>query len=273
MTTDTDRSGRADAPTGRALTREHVLDALDELARVEHALCVEHLLVYCALGHDLEPFDGSETARRVALAAQAAFSVARIEMSNLHRVNRGLVVGRRAPQLDPATSIGPASGEDIRFGPLGTAALEGVVGRERALAAAVEARYARLVPVTESPDPSIEPELLDELGLILALCADHTGPLAPFESQLAGVAPSAFVRVARRDPANDFERRLLELSDRHYAGVVATVRAWFAHEDDGGSSLRSPALAAMELLNAVNGLLAQAGLLPTFTSPARSGTA
>ena len=268
MTSDTDRSGRVEAPAATGLTQEQVLDALDELARVEHALCVEYLLVYCGLGHDLEPFDGSDTARRVALAAQEAFNLAMREMRSLQRVNRGLAVGRRPPQLGRATSVAAASGHELRFGRLGPAELEGVVARERDLAAAVEAKYASLAPVVESPDPSIELDLVDQLGLILALGADHTGPLESFESQLAGVPPSALPRITRHDPTTDFERRLLELSDGYYASVVATVHTWFAHEEEGSGSLRSPALAAMEVLNAVNALLAQSGLVPAFTPPA-----
>ncbi len=45
----------SDAP----LNREQVLDKLEQLADVEHALIVEYLTVSCALGHDL-------SARRVA---------------------------------------------------------------------------------------------------------------------------------------------------------------------------------------------------------------
>lgn len=36
------------------LSREQVLDELDFLATVEHALIVEYLSVYCALGYDLD---------------------------------------------------------------------------------------------------------------------------------------------------------------------------------------------------------------------------
>ena len=35
--------------------REQVLDRLEQLADVEHALIVEYLPVSCALGHDLRP--------------------------------------------------------------------------------------------------------------------------------------------------------------------------------------------------------------------------
>jgi hypothetical protein len=41
-----------------SLSREHVLDELEFLATVEHALIVEYLSVCCALGHDLEAGEG-----------------------------------------------------------------------------------------------------------------------------------------------------------------------------------------------------------------------
>jgi hypothetical protein len=38
--------------TGTAAGRDRILDRLDDLAAVEHALCVEYLSIHCALGRD-----------------------------------------------------------------------------------------------------------------------------------------------------------------------------------------------------------------------------
>jgi len=73
--------------------------------------------------------------------------------------------------------------------------------------------------------------------------------------------------VTRHDPADDLERRLLVLSDRWYALIVATVEAWCAFEQELGGILRGRAMSAMDGLNEINGLLVARGLLPAFTRP------
>jgi hypothetical protein len=45
-------------PAGSSLTREQVLDELEFLAKVEHALVIECLSVCYALGYDLGPDEG-----------------------------------------------------------------------------------------------------------------------------------------------------------------------------------------------------------------------
>ena len=58
--------------TQSALTHERVISELDLLASVEHALCVEYLVIHCALGHDQAPADRGEVAQRVSEAAASA---------------------------------------------------------------------------------------------------------------------------------------------------------------------------------------------------------
>lgn len=65
------------------LSREQVLDELEFLATVEHALVVEYLSVGCALGHDLAPEEGGATTNQGHAAAGAASDLARGEMIHL----------------------------------------------------------------------------------------------------------------------------------------------------------------------------------------------
>jgi hypothetical protein len=58
-------AGDQDVATG-PLSHERVLDELEFLAKVEHALVVECLSVCCALGHDL---DGGKAERRPNMVA------------------------------------------------------------------------------------------------------------------------------------------------------------------------------------------------------------
>jgi hypothetical protein len=53
-------------PAGSSLTREQVLDELEFLAKVEHALVIECLSVCYALGYDLGPGDYLRVTRRLA---------------------------------------------------------------------------------------------------------------------------------------------------------------------------------------------------------------
>ena len=82
--------------TQSALTHERVISELDLLASVEHALCVEYLVIHCALGHDQVPADPGEVAQLVSEAAASAAAVAQDEMRHLHGVNRVLVSAGRA---------------------------------------------------------------------------------------------------------------------------------------------------------------------------------
>jgi hypothetical protein len=58
------------------LDRAQVLDDLELLATVEHALIVEYLSVHCALGHDLDAEEGGATTEQGAKASDAAASLA-----------------------------------------------------------------------------------------------------------------------------------------------------------------------------------------------------
>ena len=76
---------------GSPLSREEVLDELGFLATVEHALVVEYLSVFCALGHDLEADEGGATTDEGRNAASAASTLAMDEMFRLRNISFGLV--------------------------------------------------------------------------------------------------------------------------------------------------------------------------------------
>jgi len=88
-----------------SLSREEVLDELEFLATVEHALVVEYLSVFCALGHDLEADEGGATTDEGRNAASAASTLAMDEMFRLKNISFGLVDAGRFAQLGRADSI------------------------------------------------------------------------------------------------------------------------------------------------------------------------
>ena len=112
-------------PAGSSLTREQVLDELEFLAKVEHALVIECLSVCYALGYDLGPDEGGPTTGQGSEAAGAASSLAQQrEMFHLDDLNTALVHANQHAQLDRAASIPGGPGPDIPLGPPDLAQLQ-----------------------------------------------------------------------------------------------------------------------------------------------------
>jgi hypothetical protein len=65
-------AGRRRGAQWTALTADQILDELDDVASIEHSICVEYLSIHCALGHDQEPADDGAAAEPVARAAHSA---------------------------------------------------------------------------------------------------------------------------------------------------------------------------------------------------------
>jgi Ferritin-like len=243
-----------------------ILDQLDELASIEHSLCVEYLSIHCALGHDLEPADDGASAQHVAQAAQAASNAAFSEMRHIRVVNRALVKAGRSPQLARASSIRLESGSEVALGPLDSQQLERLPEREREIASAVDDRYARLRRAVESPTPVFEGELLSEMTSLLSPGPDHSGLASALTEELHGIPPSEYLRALPRQPGDELEQRLLDLNDNCYRLVVGNVQIWFEHEDEVFTA-RGQAIDTMNALNMINRLVVERGLLPAFPPP------
>jgi len=244
------------------LTREQVLDELQDLSTVEHALCVEYLFLQCALGGGVElPPDADPIRRQVEAAAEQAFSLADREMRLLGKINRALVTAGRGPSLDRATAVG-GTGSPVAIAPLTAVQLEGFLDREHAIAAAVDARYA-LLPTTLEPleDPSAE----DPLSLIEFIVKDgsaHAAAFADLQTALADLEPHQYLIAHRDVPADDVELGLREVADEWYGFVLFTLEVGFAQ---GFGT--SPAVSAMIRLGRFLPQLVERGLLPAFTLP------
>jgi len=251
-------------PAGSSLTREQVLDELEFLAKVEHALVIECLSVCYALGYDLGPDEGGPTTGQGSEAAGVASSLAQqSEMFHLDDLNTALVQANQHAQLDRAASIPGGPGPDIPLGPPDLAQLQQLVAREQAIATAVDARYARLAPAVTS-DPVFDGDLLNELQpIIVDHGTGHAAAFAAITDPLAGLAPGDYLRATRRLAADSFEERLLAASDRGYRLIVDALKDQFAT----AGTFSSLAVSAMRVMDDTNRLLAQRGLLPPFTSP------
>lgn len=249
------------------LTREQTLAELEQLAAIEHALIVEYLSVSCVLGHDLDAAEGGPTSPEGRDGAAAAFALAQIEMFHLAAVVRALVsVGRPVP-LARASVISTAGGVQIDLGPPDVEQLPQLVDRGGAIASAVDDRYLRLLPAVTTA-PVFEDDQLDDLRSVIDAGSTHHDGFVGLQDTLPNPLPPELLRAARRQASDSFEQRLLDISDRTYASVLAAMEERFTQEDlfvAGG--FRSLAIAAMETMNEVHRVLVQRGLLPPFTLP------
>jgi hypothetical protein len=130
------------------------------------------------------------------------------------------------------------------------AQLEHLVDREKAIASAVDARYAPICAVLKNEDPFFD-------------CPDHLGALAQLELQLTGLDPATYLHATRREPANESERAALRISDQYYRLIVSSAEASFAHETEL-HELLNRAIDLMDIFDSVNQLLVGGGLLPSF---------
>lgn len=235
-----------------AVTREQVLDELQYFATVEHALLVDYLIIHCALGADAIEDPGPATT-----AAGDAFNMAMDEMRHIKSVNQALRAGGRAPSVDRAAHLIPASGAPIPVGSFTPEQLTTFIKRETAVAAEVDRRWERFGAALSTLGPEAE-GIGDALGQI----PQHTAPVAALVRPLRNLPPSAYLRATRVLPADEFERRSLALSDRYYRTIVATLPASFAYEELSG--LLGNAVSIMFALQSVNRELVRRGVLPSF---------
>ena len=259
----------AGAAVKKRLTPKQVLDALRDIAALEHAHCVHHLRLHAALGGD--PPDGrDDVAPAVREAAAAAYFIAQGDMFHLKDVNRVLVRGGREPVLDRAVQVTPSSGRPIDLGPLTPAQFVTFPKREKAFATALDARYSRLRDaLASSTPPALPPDVRDELeGLIQTASGqgmDHVSRLPTLVEPLAGLSPSEYLQVTGVEPTDELDRRLLALSDEFYGSLLAILREHLADVDGAGPPLRQQAVSRMQDLHKITGLLVLRGLLPPFT--------
>lgn len=251
-----------DATATVTLTREQVLDELEFLATVEHALVVEYLSVCCALGHDLSAAEGGATSPQGQEAAAVASRLAQSEMFHLAPIARVLVRAGRAPELGRASSISSSSGAQIPLDPPTVEQLRHLLERETEIGTAVDWHYAQL-RTSVTPAVFVEAGLLDALSEVVEAGTTHAEGAASLGDALGDPPPPDFLRVPRRETSDTLEQRLMDVSDRAYRLVTTALRSNYNEPDAFG--YRTLATTAMDALEASNRALAQRGLLPAFT--------
>jgi hypothetical protein len=219
--------------------REKLLDELDHLATVEHALCVEYLFLDCALAE-------RGSGENLALAA----------MSQLRQLNDALVLAGQPGNMTRAAQV--RGTPPVAFAPLDASQLDGVLDREYTIAAAVDARYAVAVGLLASV-ADLDPELRDRIAATIASGAGHVAAFVSFRDSLAGLP---FLRPVR-EPADEVESTMRSMSQREYGLIVQLLENHFAGAADD-LTLLALARTAMRTLDDILTLLAERDLLPLF---------
>jgi hypothetical protein len=250
--------GTASAP----LSQAQVLSELDFLATVEHALVVEALSVSYAFGTDLDADEGGTVTDQGRAVADAASSLAQSQMFLMKGVNLALVAAGQFADLGRAASIEDPSGASIPLDPPGLPQLLQLAGRERAIATAVDARYAKLSPAVTSA-PVFDGDLLSQLQSVVEAGTTHAAGFSGLLDALSGLEPGGYLCATRRTAACAFEERLLAASDGCYRLLLASLQEQFGQQ----AGFSSTAISAMDTLNTINHALVQRRLLPPFTSP------
>jgi hypothetical protein len=255
----------AQQPETQSLSRDQVLDEIAFLITVEHALIVEYLSVSCALGYNLEPAPGDPVNQAGRDAAAAGHRLADLLMLRVARLVRIFSAFRpTADVFGRAAEIADASGARISLEPL-SGPLEYLLDREVAIAAAVDARYARLIPAMAVSGPG-DDAFSDDLREVVQQGTHHADGVSELQEPLAGQPVAGLLRATRRSGSTDAEKALFQASDRAYGMVVGALQDFYG-DLQGDNNFRLDALAAMDDLNSLNATMVRAKLLPSFRLP------
>lgn len=224
---------------GTSPTRAQVLDELEFLATVEHALIVEYLTVQYALQAGYED------------AARTANALAVTQMYTLSAVCGALGAAGRTPSLDRAASIA-AGGVDVPFSPAGPAAYARLKDRETALARATDDRYRALAAAAGA-----------ELDEVISTGQTHEAALEQLWTALGDPLPAGLLATVRFDARTDAEADALSGADAAYRVVVTALRAKFA-DAEAFNAYREIAVTAMGAVDGVGRALARDGLVLSF---------
>ena len=253
-------------PHTQSLSKNQVLDELASLVTVEHALIVEYLTVCCALGHDLATTDNGPVNDASREAARRANALAAEAMLHVAALVRALSSVRPAGGLGRAREITDATGTTISLDPPG-GDLTHLLERQQAIAAAVDARYARLIPAM-AVSAAGEDAFSDDLRAAAHAGTNHADQLTELLDDLAGQSVADLLRATERFGSKDTDKVLLRMCDRTYGLVLGALDNFYGGlADDSAGTFRLLALNGMDVMNDVLRTLVHAKLLPRFPLP------
>ncbi|WP_404953967.1 ferritin-like domain-containing protein [Streptomyces sp. 147326] len=260
------------------MTPEKVIEELERLADVEHALCLEYLYAHYSLNAPTVLAPGTNPESPIAqfhAAATEVFSVAVDEMRHLRWVNEVLGVLGRPHKLEPpplGMLIQPESGQVFELKRLTAAQLDWFIKVESTSAelnpGGIDGMYIRLHHTIEKrPDLFPQADRLSHLiKLIIDEGVDHFERFKAVKGHLAEFSEDEYLRMLDKTP-DPLDQRLLQLADLNYALLLGTMKETLALGDRAGGVLIEHARRAMTNFHEVNHLLASRGVAPRFQTP------
>ena len=155
------------------MSREKVIEELQYLATVEHALCVEYLYAHYSLNAPMKLANGAgtESTRRIFAAANEIFSIAVDEMRHLRWVNEALDLLRQPPSLGRAQRLGRQLDHPFELKPLTPEQLQWFIDVEQpsqVIDGIIDGMYVRLHASVDR-----QPDLFPERERCQSLQIDH----------------------------------------------------------------------------------------------------
>ncbi|MGK5693477.1 ferritin-like domain-containing protein [Streptomyces sp. URMC 128] len=260
------------------MTPERVIEELERLADVEHALCLEYLYAHYSLNAPTVLAPGTNPQSPVAqfhAAATEVFSVAVDEMRHLRWVNEVLGVLGRPHKIDPPPPgmiIQPQTGQTFELKRLTADQLDWFIQVEKTSDKldldGIDGMYIRLHhTIVKRPDLFPQSDRLAHLiKLIIDEGVNHFERFKAVKGHLAEFSEDEYLR--RLDKAPDpMDQQLLQLADLNYAVLLGTMKETLTLGDSAGGVLIEHARRAMTNLHEVNHLLASRDVAPRFQTP------
>jgi len=283
----------------RLLSRREIIERLNVLATVEHALCVEYLYAYYSLKlsprsvprrepwqEPLRPTRESATDARIFTAADETLRVAIDEMRHFRWVNEMLIEFEQPWVLGRAKVIGidfpgqEGFKEPFRLVPLTARQLDWFIKVEKASPhhedpGTLDGMYTLILRSIElgadfARDKDERDRLAQFVQMIIAEGNDHFHRFTRVKAALDGLPESAYLRVTagpKQAAAGSPERMLQDTADASYAVLLHAFDFVFRQRKDQRGELLEAARRGMYNIDAACRQLSERHVGAPFTLP------
>ncbi|MDJ0591376.1 MAG: ferritin-like domain-containing protein [Pleurocapsa sp. MO_226.B13] len=265
-------------------SKEDLINELNYLASVEHALAVEYLYAYYSLNtpENLAEDNNDWRTKTIWTAAQEILKIAVDEMRHLRWANECLTLLDADVSVGRAALLGRNFNEPFVLRQLTPQTLQWFIDVERpsrVTTRGLDGMYVRILDAIEQNPDWFTPEVAENLLRIVKLIIDegeeHYVRFSNVQRNL-GRLNDSYLRSAYGIGTNGepFEAppetplvRLQQMSDHYYATILRLIQVSFALKDKASGKTIREAIKIMFSLNGVNFQLAEQGMTPLFTLP------
>ncbi|MEB3283145.1 MAG: ferritin-like domain-containing protein [Lyngbya sp.] len=256
------------------MSRQQVIDELNYLATVEHALCIEYLYAHYSLNAPMRLPDtgASEQTKHIFAAANEVFMIAVDEMRHLRWVNEALDLLGQPPSLGRAESLGRIFNRPFQLKPLTPEQLQWFIDVEKpsqSVNEGLDGMYVQLL-ISIDRQPDIFPErerLLYLIKLIIDEGGDHYQRFKSVQQHLSDMIPEIYLRPLENPQPGSQLASLQQLSDQNYAVLLGSLEISFSLGDRAGGLVLEQSRRAMFNLHEANHYLASQGVQAQFKLP------